>query len=65
MTPRLSGRPSLYRGKVQQPLVVKLTPEGHAALAEGLRGNPDCRTSADYVEKLLRRAVRRPVKVRG
>lgn len=51
---RLGGRPSHYRGKLaDRPIVISLTPEGHAALAHGVRVSGLSR--ADYIERLLRR----------
>lgn len=54
---RLTGPPARYRGKVRRPIVVTFTPEGHAALAEGVRRTGLSR--ADYLELLLRKAAAR------
>lgn len=53
--PRLSGPRARYRGKLRdRPIVITLTPEGHAALAAGVRRRRLSRS--DYIEELLRRA---------
>lgn len=55
--PKLPGRPSRFRGKVRgRPVVITLTPEGHAALAAGR--DRTRLTAADYIESLLRRDAR-------
>lgn len=55
---KLTGRSARYRGKLNdRPIVVSLTPEGHAALADGVSRTGLSRS--DYIETLLRRARRR------
>ena len=58
MSQRLPGRPAKYRGKLPKPVKIYLTPEGHAALAEGMRA--ENLSLSDYVEKKLRRARPQP-----
>lgn len=55
---KLVGPRAKYRGKVRRPLVLTLTPEGHAALAVGRRRAGGL-SRADYIESLLRGASRR------
>lgn len=62
--PRLSGPKSLFRGKVRgRRLSLKLTPEGHAALAEGATRTG--LSPSDYVELLLRHDARAARRGRG
>ena len=58
MSQRLPGRPAKYRGKLPKAVRVHLTPEGHAALAEGMAA--DKLSVSDYVEQLARRARPKP-----
>lgn len=52
--PRLTGPPAKYRGKVRKrPVVITLTPDGHAALATGLLETG--LSLPDYIETLIRR----------
>lgn len=52
---RLTGRRARYRGKLRErPIVITLTPEGHAALVAGTSRTGLSR--ADYLELLVRRA---------
>jgi hypothetical protein len=51
---RLSGPRSRYRGKIRRPVVLTFTPEGHAALMDGMLRTGLSRS--DYIEYLLRRA---------
>lgn len=50
----ISGPVSVYRGKLRErPVVITLTPEGHAALAEGMRRTG--MSKPDYIESLIRK----------
>lgn len=56
MPPKLTGRPSRYRGKVRgRPISLSLTPDGHAALAVVVQRTGLSR--ADAIEQLLRRSA--------
>lgn len=51
----LRGPRARFRGKVNRPIAIKLTPDGHAALTEGTSRTGLSRP--DYIELLLRRAA--------
>lgn len=53
-TPKLSGRASLYRGKIRsRPVVLTLTPDGHEGLAAG--SEREKLSKPDYIEDLIRK----------
>ncbi len=56
----LSGRASQFRGKIRnRPVVITLTPEGHAGLAAGVTRTGLSRP--DYIESLIRKDNRSTV----